>query len=126
MYEEWLAICTGAVSGICEIFKYFQTIQIFSTFSSNHLMLRHSWDGVHIDDGWEGQLSADGNAGDHEFPTFSSATFAVWYRTMVRDIQFHRKPRAGIKPQSVEQLLVKLGQSVNVVVSPINMCKTFN
>ncbi|GAB2242842.1 hypothetical protein Droror1_Dr00019617 [Drosera rotundifolia] len=83
------------------------------------------------------RLSADGNAGDHEFPTLSSATFAVWYRTLhevnvnilnklVRDIQFQRKPRTGIKPQSVEQLLLELGQSVNVVVSLINMCKTFN
>lgn len=34
------------------------------------------------------------------------------------------KPRAGVQVQTVEKLLIKLRQSVNVVVSLVNMCRT--
>ncbi|GAB2275188.1 hypothetical protein Dimus_009950 [Dionaea muscipula] len=85
------------------------------------------------------QLSAGKATGDdgyHGFPTLTSATFIAWYKTLheenlnilnklVRDIQLQNKPRAVIEQQSVEQLLMKLRQSVHVVVSLVNMCRTF-
>ncbi|KAK4576846.1 hypothetical protein RGQ29_027402 [Quercus rubra] len=73
--------------------------------------------------------------GDHGFPTLCSATFVLWYRVLhevnltvlnklVKEVILLEKPRAGVQVQTVEKLLIKLRQSVNVVVSLVNMCRT--
>ncbi|KAF3445135.1 hypothetical protein FNV43_RR14828 [Rhamnella rubrinervis] len=73
----------------------------------------------------------------HGFPTLSSATFIVWYRVLhernltalirlVKEVTEHGKPRAGAQHDSVEEMLVKLQQSVNVVVSLVSQCRTYD
>ncbi|GMG98870.1 hypothetical protein Nepgr_000710 [Nepenthes gracilis] len=73
----------------------------------------------------------------HGFPSLCSATFLVWYKTLheenlnilnklVKDIRFPEKPRAGIEPEIVEKFLIELQQCVNIVVSLVNMCRTYD
>nr|XP_016476022.1 PREDICTED: uncharacterized protein LOC107797635 [Nicotiana tabacum] len=69
------------------------------------------------------------------FPTLCPATFCIWYRVMheenlaminrlVKEISLLEKARGGVEVEDVKCLLKKLQQSVNVVVSLVNMCKT--
>ncbi|KAJ8573017.1 hypothetical protein K7X08_009528 [Anisodus acutangulus] len=69
------------------------------------------------------------------FPTLCPATFCIWYRVMheenlaminrlVKEISLLEKARGGGEVEDVKCLLKKLHQSVNVVVSLVNMCKT--
>ncbi|KAJ8529382.1 hypothetical protein K7X08_036217 [Anisodus acutangulus] len=69
------------------------------------------------------------------FPTLCHATFCIWYRVMheenqvminrlVKKISLLEKSRGGGEVEDVKCLLKKLQQSVNVVVSLVNMCKT--
>nr|XP_016489377.1 PREDICTED: Fanconi anemia group D2 protein homolog isoform X1 [Nicotiana tabacum] len=69
------------------------------------------------------------------FPTLCPATFCIWYRVMheenlaminrlVKEISLLEKARGGVEMEDVKCLLKKLQQSVNVVVSLVNMCKT--
>ncbi|KAK4379101.1 hypothetical protein RND71_000963 [Anisodus tanguticus] len=77
------------------------------------------------------------------FPTLCPATFCIWYRTfteddlmvqheenlaminrLVKEISLLEKARGGGEVEDVKCLLKKLHQSVNVVVSLVNMCKT--
>ncbi|XP_059658888.1 uncharacterized protein LOC132305230 [Cornus florida] len=71
----------------------------------------------------------------HGFPTLSSATFVVWYRVLheenlailnklVKEVVLLEKSRAEFQLETVEKLLNKLKQSVNVVVSLVIMCRT--
>ncbi|KAL5581637.1 hypothetical protein UlMin_014079 [Ulmus minor] len=71
---------------------------------------------------------------DHGFPTLTSATFIVWYRVLheqnlsvlnrvVKSVSLLGKHRAGAQHETVEELLVKLQQSVNVVVSLASLCR---
>ncbi|GAB4842861.1 hypothetical protein Ancab_012839 [Ancistrocladus abbreviatus] len=71
------------------------------------------------------------------FPTLTSVTIFVWYRTLheqnfttfnklVRDICFPEKPRAGIEPEIVEHHLNKLWQCVNIAVSLVNLCRIYD
>lgn len=70
----------------------------------------------------------------HDFPTLCSATFVVWYRELheenltilnklVKEAVSAENQRASIQVEAIEKLLYKLRQSVNVVVSLINLCK---
>lgn len=82
------------------------------------------------------QVSQTKEGADHHgFPTLCSATFVLWYRVLhevnltilnklVKEVILLEKPRAGVQVQTVEKLLIKLRQSVNVVVSLVNMCRT--
>ncbi|KAH0768177.1 hypothetical protein KY285_004048 [Solanum tuberosum] len=77
------------------------------------------------------------------FPTLCPATFYIWYRTLtdddlvlqheenlaminrlVKEISLLEKARGGGEVEDVKCLLKKLQQSVNVVVSLVNLCKT--
>ncbi|KAA8544885.1 hypothetical protein F0562_019717 [Nyssa sinensis] len=69
------------------------------------------------------------------FPALCSATLVVWYRVMheknlaiinklVKEVVISEKSRAGFQLEIVERILNKLRQSVNVVVSLVNMCRT--
>ncbi|KAF6167507.1 hypothetical protein GIB67_031708 [Kingdonia uniflora] len=71
----------------------------------------------------------------HGFPTLNPATFIVWYRVLyeedleilnklVKEAALLQKSKAHAPVESVKTLLLKLNQSVNVVVSLVNMCKT--
>ncbi|CAI9102693.1 OLC1v1001000C1 [Oldenlandia corymbosa var. corymbosa] len=68
-------------------------------------------------------------------PTFCPATFAAWYRVMhaenvavlnnlMKEIARLEKPQAVASKENVDELLNKLEQSVNVVVSLVNSCRT--
>ncbi|KAF9592495.1 hypothetical protein IFM89_015066 [Coptis chinensis] len=59
----------------------------------------------------------------HGFPTLCAATFVIWYRVSVKEVTLLEKSRANIQVESVKGVLSKLHQSVNVVVSLVNMCK---
>ncbi|XP_071936752.1 uncharacterized protein [Coffea arabica] len=61
---------------------------------------------------------------DQELPTLSPSTFVSWYRVMTKEVAWLEKPRAAAKVENVEKLLDRLQQSVNVVVSLVNMCRT--
>ncbi|XP_060218210.1 uncharacterized protein LOC132645313 isoform X1 [Lycium barbarum] len=69
------------------------------------------------------------------FPTLCPATFCIWYRVMheenlaminrlVKEISLLEKARGGGEAEDVKCLLKNLQQSVNVIVSLVNMCKT--
>ncbi|KAG5626396.1 hypothetical protein H5410_011614 [Solanum commersonii] len=58
------------------------------------------------------------------FPTLCPATFYIWYRVLVKEISLLEKARGGGEVEDVKCLLKKLQQSVNVVVSLVNLCKT--
>ncbi|KAL5726309.1 hypothetical protein ACHQM5_009361 [Ranunculus cassubicifolius] len=71
----------------------------------------------------------------HGFPTLCPTTFLVWYRAsyeenhsilnkLVKEVSVLEKSRSIVDAESVKKLLKKLHQSVNVVVSLVNMCKT--
>ncbi|KAF8413568.1 hypothetical protein HHK36_001559 [Tetracentron sinense] len=71
----------------------------------------------------------------HGFSTLCSTTFVVWYRVLheenlailnklVKEVVLLEKRRADIQLENVKRVLIKLRQSVNVVVSLVNMCKT--
>ncbi|KAL8138162.1 hypothetical protein V2J09_004163 [Rumex salicifolius] len=73
----------------------------------------------------------------HGFPTLCSATFLVWYRTLHeknllmlnklgRDVLSLEKQKDGAQPKTVEEILVKLSQSVNALVSLVNLCRTYD
>ncbi|KAG8391040.1 hypothetical protein BUALT_Bualt01G0146600 [Buddleja alternifolia] len=84
------------------------------------------------------QVSASGTSVEDDnqtFPTLCPATMTVWYRVMheenistlnnlVKEIAVLEKPRAGAKVENVERLLNKILQSVIVIASLINMCRT--
>ncbi|CAM8879244.1 unnamed protein product [Rhodiola kirilowii] len=70
----------------------------------------------------------------HGFPTLCSSTLAVWYRvlneqnlavfnTLVKEV-VHCKRGARYQDETVDKLLVRLQQSVNVVVSLVNLCRS--
>ncbi|KAF9592010.1 hypothetical protein IFM89_011593 [Coptis chinensis] len=59
----------------------------------------------------------------HGFPTLCATTFVIWYRVSVKEVTLLEKSRANIQVESVKGVLSKLHQSVNVVVSLVNMCK---
>ncbi|XP_050384590.1 uncharacterized protein LOC126801166 [Argentina anserina] len=71
----------------------------------------------------------------HGFPTLSSGTLGVWYKILheenltvlnklVKEATTLKRPRAGIQHETIEKLLIKLHQCVNVVVSLVSLCKT--
>ncbi|KAM5580264.1 hypothetical protein ABKV19_009822 [Rosa sericea] len=71
----------------------------------------------------------------HGFPSLSSGTFGVWYKILheenltvlnklVKEATTLKRPRAGAQHETIEKLLIKLHQCVNVVVSLVNLCKT--
>lgn len=71
---------------------------------------------------------------DSTFPSLCPATMIVWYRVMheenisalnnlVKEIALLEKPRGGAKVEDIQRILNKIFQSVNVVVSLINMCR---
>ncbi|XP_010247495.1 PREDICTED: Fanconi anemia group D2 protein [Nelumbo nucifera] len=71
----------------------------------------------------------------HGFRTLRPSTFVVWYRVLheeniailnnlVKEVVLLRKPRANVELETVKEVLIKLRQCVNVVVSLVNMCKT--
>nr|XP_011467650.1 PREDICTED: Fanconi anemia group D2 protein [Fragaria vesca subsp. vesca] len=71
----------------------------------------------------------------HGFPSLSSGTFGVWYKILheenlivlnklVKETTALKRPRAGAQHETIEKLLIKLHQCVNVVVSLVNLCKT--
>ncbi|XP_048327057.2 uncharacterized protein LOC107405260 isoform X1 [Ziziphus jujuba] len=73
----------------------------------------------------------------HGFPTLSAATFIVWYRVLhernlavlnrlAKEVVHLRKPRAGAQHDSVDEILVNLQQYVNVVVSLVSLCRTYD
>nr|XP_017231975.1 PREDICTED: Fanconi anemia group D2 protein isoform X1 [Daucus carota subsp. sativus] len=73
----------------------------------------------------------------HGFPTLCAATFVVWYRELheenisilnklVKEVVLVQKSRVKIPEEASEKLLTKLRQSVDVVVSLINLCRTHN
>ncbi|KAF9592536.1 hypothetical protein IFM89_015230 [Coptis chinensis] len=59
----------------------------------------------------------------HGFPTLCATTFVIWYQVSVKEVTLLEKSRANIQVESVKGVLSKLHQSVNVVVSLVNMCK---
>nr|XP_043634388.1 Fanconi anemia group D2 protein homolog [Erigeron canadensis] len=72
---------------------------------------------------------------NHGFPTLCSSTFLVWYRELheqnliilgklIKEAVQLYKSRATPQPSEVKMLMEKLHQSVNVVVSLINICRT--
>ncbi|KAH6772470.1 fanconi anemia group D2 protein [Perilla frutescens var. frutescens] len=71
---------------------------------------------------------------DSTFPSLCPATMIVWYRVMheenisalnnlVKEIALLGKPRGGAREEDIQRLLNKILQSVNVVVSLVNMCR---
>ncbi|PIA39633.1 hypothetical protein AQUCO_02600232v1 [Aquilegia coerulea] len=71
----------------------------------------------------------------HGIPTLCATTFIVWYRALfeenhailnklVKEVTLQEKSRVNIQVESVKALLIKLHQSVKVVVSLVNVCKT--
>ncbi|CAN4108571.1 unnamed protein product [Withania somnifera] len=69
------------------------------------------------------------------FPTLCPATFCIWYRVLheenlaminrlLKEISLLEKARCGGEVEDVKCLLKKLQQSVIVVVSLVNLCKT--
>ncbi|KAF5195581.1 Fanconi anemia group d2 protein, partial [Thalictrum thalictroides] len=71
----------------------------------------------------------------HGIPTLCATTFIIWYRALfeenhailiklVKEVIVQEKSRVNIQVESVKALLIKLHQSVKVVVSLVNMCKT--
>ncbi|XP_042478961.1 Fanconi anemia group D2 protein homolog isoform X2 [Macadamia integrifolia] len=71
----------------------------------------------------------------HSFPTLCPATFVVWYRVLheenlavlhklVKEVVMLEKHRGDVQLETVKGLLMRLRQSVNVVVSLVNMCRT--
>ncbi|XP_058097444.1 uncharacterized protein LOC131242659 isoform X2 [Magnolia sinica] len=71
----------------------------------------------------------------HGFPTLCPAMLIVWYRVLheenlailnklIKEVGLLEKSRADVQPEAVKRVLIKLRQSVNVVVSLVNMCKT--
>ncbi|OVA07427.1 hypothetical protein BVC80_8713g9 [Macleaya cordata] len=69
------------------------------------------------------------------FPILCSTTFVAWYRVLyeenlailnklVKETAVIEKCAADVRVETVKQFLIKLRQSVNVVVSLVNMCKT--
>ncbi|XP_034701631.1 Fanconi anemia group D2 protein homolog [Vitis riparia] len=71
----------------------------------------------------------------HGFPTLCPATFNIWYRVLheenlailnklVKEVVHSEKSRAGVQLDTVEELLIKLQKSANVLVSLVNMCRT--
>lgn len=73
--------------------------------------------------------------GFRSFQTLRSATFLVWYRVLheenltilnklVKEIVLLEKSKEGVQPENVKSILIKVQQSVNVVVSLVNMCRT--
>ncbi|VVA26373.1 PREDICTED: Fanconi [Prunus dulcis] len=71
----------------------------------------------------------------HGFPSLSSGTFVVWYKILheenlsvlnklVKEAVLLKKTSTRAQPETIEKLLSKLQQSVNVVVSLVNLCKT--
>ncbi|XXG66038.1 hypothetical protein AAC387_Pa05g3593 [Persea americana] len=71
----------------------------------------------------------------HGFPTLGPATFVIWYRVvheenlailnkLVKEVGQLHKSRVDVQPEAVNRVLVKLRQSINVVVSLVLMCKT--
>ncbi|XP_048434271.1 LOW QUALITY PROTEIN: Fanconi anemia group D2 protein homolog [Pyrus x bretschneideri] len=76
-----------------------------------------------------------GEDDEHGFPSLSSGTFAVWNKILheenltvlnklVKEAILLKKARASAQHNIIEKLLSKLQQSVNVVVSLVNLCKT--
>ncbi|KAJ4823344.1 hypothetical protein Tsubulata_040599 [Turnera subulata] len=74
---------------------------------------------------------------DHGFPTLCNATFVVWYRTLhevnlsilnklVKEVVHSAKSRAGSDPASIEKNLIQIQKSVDVVVSLVNICRTYD
>ncbi|KAJ4980681.1 hypothetical protein NE237_031518 [Protea cynaroides] len=70
----------------------------------------------------------------HGFPTLCPATFVVWYRVLheenlavlhklVKEVVLLEKRKADVQHETVKGLLMRLHQSVNVVVSLVNMCR---
>ncbi|KAG6393159.1 hypothetical protein SASPL_147394 [Salvia splendens] len=68
------------------------------------------------------------------FPSLCPATMSVWYRVMheenisalnnlVKEISQSEKSRGGAKVEDIQKLLNKILQSVNVVVTLVNMCR---
>ncbi|KAL1536039.1 Fanconi anemia group D2 protein isoform X3 [Salvia divinorum] len=68
------------------------------------------------------------------FPSLCPATMSVWYRVMheenisalnnlVKEISQLEKPRGCAKVEDIQRLLNKILQSVNVVVTLVNMCR---
>ncbi|XP_021624026.1 Fanconi anemia group D2 protein homolog isoform X3 [Manihot esculenta] len=71
---------------------------------------------------------------NHGFSTLCNETFAMWYRVMheenlailnslVKDVIL-RKTGAGVQLEMVENHLIKIQRSVNVVVSLVSTCRT--
>ncbi|XP_043702238.1 Fanconi anemia group D2 protein homolog isoform X2 [Telopea speciosissima] len=71
----------------------------------------------------------------HSFPTLCPATFVIWYRVLheenlavlhklVKEVVLLEKHRADVQLETVKGLLMRLHQSVNVVVSLVNVCRT--
>ncbi|KAJ7964604.1 Fanconi anemia group D2 protein-like [Quillaja saponaria] len=80
-----------------------------------------------------GKTTEEGGA--HGFPTLRSTTLTVWYRELhevnltilyklIKEVVIMKKSKGGIQHRTVEDVLVDLRQSVNVVVSLVNMCRT--
>ncbi|XP_068656016.1 uncharacterized protein [Aristolochia californica] len=75
------------------------------------------------------------DAGGHGFPTLCHKTFVIWYRVLheenlavlsnlIEEIGVLEKARAETQPEAVNRLMIKLRQSVNVVVVLVNMCRS--
>ncbi|KAK9086005.1 hypothetical protein Sjap_026416 [Stephania japonica] len=71
----------------------------------------------------------------HGYPTLCQSTLTVWCRVLyqrnlavlnklVKEASMLRRPWANAQVEPVKGLLTKLRQSVNVVVSLVNLCKT--
>ncbi|XP_020518624.1 Fanconi anemia group D2 protein homolog isoform X1 [Amborella trichopoda] len=69
------------------------------------------------------------------FPTLSPGVLAVWYRVLheqnianlkklIREIGTQQKSRTIVGGEAIERSLAKARQSVDVIVSLVNMCKT--
>eukprot|EP00257_Ricinus_communis_P018264 XP_015576929.1 Fanconi anemia group D2 protein homolog isoform X1 [Ricinus communis] len=80
-----------------------------------------------------GTITEDNNLG---FGMLCNETFVVWYRVLhevnlailnskVKDTII-KKPRAGVEFETVEKYLVEIRRIVNVVVSLVNMCRTYD
>ncbi|KAI3939421.1 hypothetical protein MKW98_022289 [Papaver atlanticum] len=68
----------------------------------------------------------------YSFPTLCSTTFIVWYRyeqnltvlnKLVKEAAAVAKCAPDVRVEAVSRFLIKLRQSVNVLVSLVNMCK---
>ncbi|KAJ9686029.1 hypothetical protein PVL29_015082 [Vitis rotundifolia] len=71
----------------------------------------------------------------HGFTTLCPGMFNIWYRVLheenlailnklVKEVVHLEKHRAGVQLDTVEELLIKLQKSANVLVSLVNMCRT--